>query len=284
MPEVDGVEHRFVSAGGLRTHVAESGEGPPLLLLHGWPQHWWMWRRLIGPLAEDRRVICPDLRGLGWTDAPPGGYDPEIFAADIAALLWAMDVDEPVDVMGHDWGGWTAFVLAMRRPELVNRLIGAGIIHPFVRPRPSSLRSLWRLWYQLALAPPGIGPRVIQTAATRNPTMFFLGARSEVWTDEERRIYAEQFRERARAEASSLIYRHSVLRLQSQMRRYRRMRMEHRTLLLFPAEDAVQKSIRLDGYEPNAPRMEIEIVPETGHFIVEERPELLLERARAFFS
>ncbi len=55
LPEVEGVEHRFVSAGGLRTHVALAGSGPPILLLHGWPQHWWMWRELIGPLARDHR-------------------------------------------------------------------------------------------------------------------------------------------------------------------------------------------------------------------------------------
>jgi pimeloyl-ACP methyl ester carboxylesterase len=284
MPEVEGVEHRFVSAGGLRTHVAEAGSGPPLVLLHGWPQHWWMWRRLIGPLAERHRVICPDLRGFGWTDAPPGGYDPEILAADVAALLWALDIEGPVDVMGHDWGGWTAFMLALRRPELVGRLLGAGIIHPFVRPTPSSLRSLWRLWYQLALALPGLGPRVIRTAATRNPTMFFLGARPEVWTDEDQGLYTAQFREPKRAEASSLLYRHSVLRLQGQMARYRRMRMEHRALLLFPGEDAVQKTIPLHGYERNAPNLEIEVVPDTGHFIVDERPELVLARARAFFA
>ena len=93
LPEVPGVEHRFVNAGGLRTHVAEAGSGPPLLLLHGWPQHWWMWRKLIRPLAESHRVICPDLRGFGWTEAPPGGYDPEVFANDLIALLDALGID-----------------------------------------------------------------------------------------------------------------------------------------------------------------------------------------------
>jgi pimeloyl-ACP methyl ester carboxylesterase len=284
LPEVEGVEHRFVSAGGLRTHVAEAGEGPPLVLLHGWPQHWWMWRRLIGPLAEEHRVICPDLRGFGWTDAPPGGYDPEILAADVAALLWALDVDGPVDVMGHDWGGWTAFMLALRRPDLVNRLLAAGIVHPFVRPTLSSLRGLWRFWYQWALATPGLGPRIARGAGARNPAMLFIGAKPDVWTEEEQRVYAEQFREPARAQASSLLYRHSVLRLPAQLREYRRMRMEHPALLLFPAEDAVQKSFSLDGYARNAPNLEIEVVPGATHFIVEERPDLVLERARELFA
>ena len=284
MPEVPGVSHRFVSAGGLRTHVAEAGDGPPLVLLHGWPQHWWMWRRLIGPLSSEHRVICPDLRGFGWTEAPPGGYDPEVFAEDIAALLWALDIDGPVDVMGHDWGGWTAFMLALRRPELVHRLLAAGIVHPFVRPTLSSLRGLWRFWYQWALALPGLGARMIRSASGRRPTLLYLGARPEIWSEEERRIFTEQFTEPDRAAASSLLYRHATLRLQSQLREYRRMRMEHPALLLFPADDAVQKTIKLDGYERNAPNMEIEVVPGARHFIVEEKPDLVLERARALFA
>ena len=76
MPTRDGVEHHFVDVRGARLHVAELGDpdGPPVLLLHGWPQHWWSWRELIGPLARRHRVICPDIRGMGWSDVPRGGY------------------------------------------------------------------------------------------------------------------------------------------------------------------------------------------------------------------
>ena len=86
LPELPGVEHRFVDAGGLRVHVAEAGSGDPLVLQHGWPQHWLAWSKLIPALAEDYRVICPDLRGLGWSDAPPEGYEKEQLASDLLAL------------------------------------------------------------------------------------------------------------------------------------------------------------------------------------------------------
>lgn len=66
--------HRYVRANGTRLHIAEAGEGPVVVLLHGWPQHWWIWRKVIPALAEGRRVICPDLRGFGWSDAPPHVY------------------------------------------------------------------------------------------------------------------------------------------------------------------------------------------------------------------
>src|SRR3954452_9879506 len=77
LPYVEGIAHRWVDAAGLRVHVAEAGDGPPLVLLHGWPQHWYAWRHVIPLLSPHYRVICPDLRGFGWTDAPAGGYDKE---------------------------------------------------------------------------------------------------------------------------------------------------------------------------------------------------------------
>ncbi|MFX8848730.1 alpha/beta fold hydrolase, partial [Acinetobacter baumannii] len=76
-PPLDGVTHEFVAAGALRMHVALAGpeDAPPLLLLHGWPQNWWLWRAIIPALASRFRVIAPDLRGHGWSEAPAGGYE-----------------------------------------------------------------------------------------------------------------------------------------------------------------------------------------------------------------
>ena len=74
-PQVPGVEHLFVDAGDLRMQLAQAGQGKPILMLHGWPQHWYLWCRMIPLLAPRARVLCPDLRGFGWTDAPSQGYD-----------------------------------------------------------------------------------------------------------------------------------------------------------------------------------------------------------------
>jgi pimeloyl-ACP methyl ester carboxylesterase len=281
MPEVEGVKHSFVSAGGLRTHVAEAGKGPPLVMLHGWPQHWWMWKELIGPLAESHRVICPDLRGFGWTDAPPGGYDPEIFAVDVVALLDALGIDEPVDLMGHDWGGWTGFLLCLRHPQRVRRFLPLNIYHPFLRPSVRGLLSTGRFWYQWLLATPGIGPR----ANRFGPILRWVGSRQAPWSEEELAVYTDQFREPARATAGHLLYRHSVLNLAPTVIRgtYAKLKMDHPTLLLFGAEDHVQNHRLLPGFEGNAPNMRLEVVPDVGHFIVEEQPELVLDRARGLF-
>lgn len=87
-------------------HVALAGpdDGPPLLLVHGWPQHWWEWRHVIPALAERFRVIAPDLRGFGWSEVPAGGYEKEQLASDMLALLDTLGI-ERVSWIGHDWGG-----------------------------------------------------------------------------------------------------------------------------------------------------------------------------------
>src|SRR5512133_641344 len=84
-PRLAGVDHRFVQIPSLRMHVAEAGnpDAPTVLLLHGFPQHWWEWRKVIPPLAERSRVVAPDLRGAGWTDAPADGYTVGDVLADV---------------------------------------------------------------------------------------------------------------------------------------------------------------------------------------------------------
>lgn len=74
LPHVEGVEHRWVDANGLRMHVAEAGSGTPVLLLHGWPQHWYEWREVMPALAGEARLIAPDWRGAGWSATPAADY------------------------------------------------------------------------------------------------------------------------------------------------------------------------------------------------------------------
>ncbi len=107
-PQVPGVEidHRMVHARGLRFHVALAGpaDAEPLVLLHGWPQHWYEWRKVLPELAQRRRCVLPDLRGLGWSDAPAQGYLKQDLADDVLAVLDTLCVDT-TDLIAHDRGG-----------------------------------------------------------------------------------------------------------------------------------------------------------------------------------
>ena len=166
LPHVDGVRHRFIGANGITFHVAEAGAGDDVvLLLHGWPQHWYEWRHLIAPLAERHRVIALDLRGFGWSDAPRGGYAKEQLATDVLAVLDALGI-ERLKLVGHDWGGWIGFLLCLRAPERFERFLALGITHPW-QTLGGGWRHLPRFWYQLLIITPGLGYALHRSGALR---------------------------------------------------------------------------------------------------------------------
>jgi pimeloyl-ACP methyl ester carboxylesterase len=122
--------HRDLSANGVRLHVAEAGEGPLVLLLHGFPEFWWAWRSQLPALAAAGfRAVAPDLRGYGGSDKPPRGYDLPTAAADVAALVRALGEQDAV-VVGHDWGGLVAWTMAALHPRSVRRLAVLSMAHP----------------------------------------------------------------------------------------------------------------------------------------------------------
>ena len=133
-------EHRFVAAGGARFHVAVQGEGPLVVLLHGFPQFWWTWRHQLASLSESGfRVAAMDLRGYGASDKTPRGYDTITSAADVASVIRSLGEPEAV-VVGHDWGAWIAWSMPTLEPR-VTRAVGAlSMPHP-TRMRAAVVRS-----------------------------------------------------------------------------------------------------------------------------------------------
>jgi pimeloyl-ACP methyl ester carboxylesterase len=120
---------RIVTAGGLRQHVVIGGNGPPLLLVHGWPENWYAWRLIMPRLAEDFTVIAVDQRGIGLTDKPAGGYDTASLANDLAALMTVLG-HQRFAVVGHDTGLIISYALAADHPDRVVRLAVAEVPGP----------------------------------------------------------------------------------------------------------------------------------------------------------
>ena len=151
--------HRTISANGVGLHVAEAGEGPLILLLHGFPQFWWTWRAQLESLAAAGfHVVAADLRGYGASDKPPRGYDLPTLSSDVAALVRALGEQDAV-VVGHDWGGLLGWAVATLHPSIVRSLAVVGMPHP-VRMRQALLRdpaqiraSSYAAFFQLPKAP-----------------------------------------------------------------------------------------------------------------------------------
>ncbi len=285
-PELDGVSHRYVEVAGTRLHVAEAGEGPPVVLLHGWPQHWWVWRKVIPALAAERRVICPDLRGFGWSEAPPGRYEIQELADDILALLDELALDE-VELIGHDWGGYAGFLLCLKAPERFRHYLGLGIVHPWFEPPKPSLQALSRTAYQFLLASPGLGAGILRYVPAFVRLAIEKGSHPEMrWTAEELDCYARSFQSRSHALASSHVYRSFLVRELPRLKKghYRSQRLTVPTRILAGEADPVIKADILAGYEPYADDMSVEILSGCGHFVAEEKPDIVVERARQLFG
>lgn len=280
---MEGVTHRTVQTRGIGLHVAEAGEGAPLVLLHGWPQHWWCWRHVIPRLARNNRVIAPDLRGWGWSDAPPGDYAKAAFAADVLALLDAEGL-ERVRVIGHDWGGYTAFLLALEHPERVERLVALDITPPWLGTlRPRHLALPLAAAYQALVAAPILGPRTMTSGNGFIRALIRAGSGSAMrWSDRELDVYADVLRQPARARASSACYRTFLTREVPQLiaggNRGSELRVP--TLLVMGGQSPLRRVL-----DPRpGPNLSVETIDGAGHFLPEEAPEQVLALAEPFLA
>ncbi|HJU33140.1 MAG TPA: alpha/beta fold hydrolase [Hyphomicrobiaceae bacterium] len=130
MPAGPDVSHGYADLGDVLLHYVTAGEGSPVVLLHGWPQTWWEWRHVIPRLAQRYKVIAPDLRGLGDSSRPLGGYDKRTVANDVWRLVCERLGHASFFLVGHDWGGPTAYALAVAHPEAVLRLVILDVVIP----------------------------------------------------------------------------------------------------------------------------------------------------------
>ena len=120
---------RYIDTGELRLHAVIGGEGPPLLLVHGWPENWYAWRMVMPTLARDFEVIAVDQRGIGLSDKPQDGYDTGTLADDLVALMDALG-HERFALVGHDTGYFIGYALAADHPDRVDRLALAEVPGP----------------------------------------------------------------------------------------------------------------------------------------------------------
>jgi pimeloyl-ACP methyl ester carboxylesterase len=154
------MEHLTVQANNAHFHVVRAGKGPPLLLLHGWPEFWLTWEPVMAQLAHRFTLIAPDLRGFGDSDKPAGPYGPDQHALDMLAVLEALGLSK-VGVVGHDVGGAVMQPLARRAPERFSGLFLFDFVYPGIGPRMAEPDRLNVIWYQsfnqMEMAPALVG-------------------------------------------------------------------------------------------------------------------------------
>jgi pimeloyl-ACP methyl ester carboxylesterase len=273
--------HRDVSANGIRLHVAEAGDGPLVVLLHGFPQFWWSWRhQIVGLAAAGFRVVAPDLRGYGASDKPPRGYDSMTLAADVAGLVRALGEQDAV-VVGHDWGGHIGWTMAALHRPVVRRLIVLSIPHPLrwpgavVRSAAQRRASAYIARFQLPWHP----ERWIVVDDARH-----IGALLRAWGGPD---YPDEETERRTRDAMQILsaphcaleyYRWAVRSIpRADGRRFRaalRPKVDVATLQMHGALDRCVLPHTARGSERYvAGRYEWRLIDGVGHFPHEERPD-----------
>ena len=141
------IEHVTAHANGAAFHVARTGKGPPLLLLHGWPEFWLAWQPVMLRLADRFTLIAPDFRGFGESDKPAGPFGPDDHAADMLALLQTLGI-ERAGVVGHDVGGAVMQPLARKAPGRLAGLFFFDFVYPGIGSRMGEPDRLNEIWYQ----------------------------------------------------------------------------------------------------------------------------------------
>ncbi|MDD2801119.1 alpha/beta hydrolase [Methylovulum sp.] len=144
-----GASSHFAQVNGIRIHYVKMGEGPLVLLLHGWPQTWYEWRHTMPKLANNFTVVAPDLRGLGESELANDGYDKSTIAEDITALIRHFDVGKAV-VVGHDMGGKTAYLLSLIHPDVVEKLVLVDCMLPGTENMDPVKGGMWHYGFHMA--------------------------------------------------------------------------------------------------------------------------------------
>jgi pimeloyl-ACP methyl ester carboxylesterase len=213
LPDV-GTELRegYADVGDVSLHYVEAGDGPLIVLLHGFPEFWFGWRLQIAPLAAAGfRVVAPDLRGYNLSSRPDGveAYTADRLAEDIVGLIRERGAESAL-LVGHDWGGTVAWTMAMNNPEVVDRLAILNAAHPRRLQQglhhPTQLR---KSWYFFFFAIPGLPEEVVHS---RNWHFFrhFLQDARPPYTDEEIERYVEAWSQPGAATGMINYYRASV--------------------------------------------------------------------------
>ena len=287
MPELAGVEHHYVDVRGARLHVAELGDpaGSPVLLVHGWPQHWWSWRSLMPLLADRHRVLALDLRGFGWSEATARGYRKVELADDVAGVLDALQIDR-VDLVGHDWGGVIGFLVCLEHTARVARYapMNTGHVWPTLGRRDVP-KQLGATAYQGLLASPGLGRRINASPRVVGKLLGAISAQTDRVVPQYQEHFAPRMDDTARARAAAQLYRTFVLYEYPRWVRgqYRDRRLTTPTLWLHGLSDPFFTPAMFTDIVEHADDMRIEYLEGCGHFPAEECPQLVAEHLRGFF-
>jgi epoxide hydrolase 4 len=278
----------YAELADLRIHYVEAGEGPLVVLLHGFPEFWFSWRFQIPALAAAGfRVVAPDMRGYNLSSRPSkvAAYDTDRLAADVRGLIRELGAERAL-LAGHDWGAAAAWITAMNHPEVVERLAILNVPHP--RRMLQGLRTprqLAKSWYILFFQLPWLPEHLMRVGGWWGwRRLFEREARPGAYTPEDTERYVEAW-SRPGAPTAMLNYYRAALR-QSPRRAEARIRpVVAPTLVIWGQRDVHLGAELAEPERADVPNLERVVrLPEASHWVHQDEPEQVSELLVEFFS
>ena len=276
------LSHDFADLGDVRLHYVTAGKGPAIVLLHGWPQTWFMWRKILPGLSERYRVIAPDLRGLGDSSRPDSGYDKKTVAHDIWRLVHDVLGEQHFFLVGHDWGGPTAFSLAAQHRDAVLRIAIFDVPVPGDG-TPVFFNNRWHHGlhreHELAEA---------LTAGREDVYLGFFyrtwGANPDAISEEDQREYLRTYRQPGAMRAGFNFYRATPQDIEDNQAFLAQGKLQMPVLCYGGAEARGRGMSAMDSWQRVAENVRGGIAERCGHWIPEERPQWVLQQLLEFFA
>jgi epoxide hydrolase 4 len=276
----------YAEIGDVTLHYVEAGEGPLIVLLHGFPEFWFAWRLQIEPLAAAGfRVVAPDMRGYNLSSRPEdvAAYETDKLAADVRGLIHERGA-QSAHLVGHDWGGTVAWATAMIHPEVVDRLAILNAAHPRKLSQglhhPDQLR---RSWYFFFFALPGLPESVVHANHWHFFRNFVDDARP-AYTPEEIDRYVEAWSQPGAATGMINYYRYSVR--QSQKRAAEALRpIQASTLIIWGQRDRYLGEELAEPDPTDVPNLDrVERLPDASHWVHHDEAERVTRLLIDFFG
>ena len=274
-----GASSRFAQVNGVRLHYVTMGEGPLVLLLHGWPQTWLAWRDVMPALAKRFTVVAPDLRGVGLSECASTGYDKRTIAQDLSALI-AHQGAAGAHVVGHDMGGKAAYVLAHLEPKIVKSLVLVDCLLPGTENMDALRGGAWHYGFHMA---PDI-PELLTQGRERD----YIRAQIKAWSYRKDAItessideYARRYAGAGRMTAGFNYYR--ALREDVPFVASLRGRRLPMPVMTIAGEHSAGNKLA-DSLRNEARDLASVIAPDSGHFVAEEVPDFFVATLGEFLA
>jgi pimeloyl-ACP methyl ester carboxylesterase len=281
-----GLREGYAEVGDMRLHYVEAGDGPLVVLLHGFPEFWFGWRLQIAPLAAAGfRVVAPDMRGYNLSSRPAGvaSYAGDRLADDIRGLIRELGYESAM-LVGHDWGGTVAWTTAMNHPEVVERLAILDAAHP--RKLQKGLfkpRQFLRSWYFFFFALPWLPERIVRARRFRFFRRFLRDARP-AYTPQEMDRYVESWSQPGAATGMIDYYRFSVRQPQKKAKAAIR-RISAPTFVIWGQRDRYLGPTLAEPERNDVPNLVgVERLPDASHWVHHDAAERVTRLLVDFFA